>query len=102
MQAIRAETSIPNTFVIGIKLNAGDYASDPLDQTRALAHVRSIAEWKNVDFLEIRCADVYCSCYYLIFDSTFQRRGLRITWYVLVIWSSIHQANTLPRFYEKR
>lgn len=57
VQAIRAEASIPSTFVVGIKLNAGDYASDQLDETRALAHVRSIAQWKNVDFLEISGGD---------------------------------------------
>lgn len=59
VQAIRAEPTIPSTFVVGIKLNAGDYASDKLDETRALAHVRSIAEWENVDFLEIRYVIVY-------------------------------------------
>ena len=59
VQAIRAEASIPSTFVVGIKLNAGDYSNDQIDETRALAHVRSIAEWKNVDFLEIRYANIH-------------------------------------------
>lgn len=59
VQAIRSEPYIPATFVVGIKLNAGDYAGDQLDETRALAHVHSIAKWANVDFLEIRYASIY-------------------------------------------
>ncbi|KAG9126424.1 hypothetical protein FRC07_003484 [Ceratobasidium sp. 392] len=55
--SIRAEPSMPSTFVVGVKLNAGDYAKDRLDETQALLHVRSIAEWGNVDFLEISGGD---------------------------------------------
>ncbi|KAG8692351.1 hypothetical protein FRC09_011248 [Ceratobasidium sp. 395] len=57
VSSIRAEPSIPSTFVVGVKLNAGDYAKDRLDETRALLHVRLISEWGNVDFLEISGGD---------------------------------------------
>ncbi|KAG8716044.1 hypothetical protein FRC11_010770 [Ceratobasidium sp. 423] len=57
VSAIRAEPRIPDSFVIGIKLNAGDYAGDRATEEHALSHVRSIAAWQQVDFLEISGGD---------------------------------------------
>ncbi|CAE6535314.1 unnamed protein product [Rhizoctonia solani] len=57
VSAIRAEPRIPNSFAIGIKLNAGDYAGDRANEEHALSHVRSIAAWQQVDFLEISGGD---------------------------------------------
>ena len=54
---MRAPGTVPENFVIGIKLNAADYtpvhklASLPPDQV--LQHVRTIASWKTVDFIEV-------------------------------------------------
>jgi 2,4-dienoyl-CoA reductase-like NADH-dependent reductase (Old Yellow Enzyme family) len=54
VSSIRAEPRIPASFVIGIKLNAGDYAGDQFTEEHALSHIRSITAWRQVDFLEIR------------------------------------------------
>lgn len=54
ISTIRAEPRIPNTFIVGVKLNAGDYAGNLVSEEYALAHVHTIAGWQNVDFLEIR------------------------------------------------
>ncbi|KAB5590781.1 FMN-binding oxidoreductase [Ceratobasidium theobromae] len=53
ISTIRAEPRIPNTFIVGVKLNAGDYAGNLVSEEYALAHVHTIAGWQNVDFLEI-------------------------------------------------
>jgi 2,4-dienoyl-CoA reductase-like NADH-dependent reductase (Old Yellow Enzyme family) len=55
--AIRAV--VPKEFVLGIKLNASDYVDDTEDaeQDRALDHVRTIAGWGFVDFIEISGGD---------------------------------------------
>ncbi|CAE6396072.1 unnamed protein product [Rhizoctonia solani] len=57
VSAIRADPRIPDSFVIGVKLNAGDYAGDQVAEERALSHVRSITAWRQVDFLEISGGD---------------------------------------------
>lgn len=49
---------VPEDFVIGIKLNAADYVhrspgSDGDDEARVLGHVKEIAGWETVDFIEI-------------------------------------------------
>ncbi|KAG8745724.1 hypothetical protein FRC10_007204 [Ceratobasidium sp. 414] len=62
VEAIRSEPNIPSTFVVGVKLNAADYAKDQLDEAQALSHVRSISEWGRVDFLEIRCVLLGMRC----------------------------------------
>jgi len=55
---------VPKEFVLGIKLNAGDYAhSSTADDTlsslekRAIEHILSIADWGSVDFIEISGGD---------------------------------------------
>ena len=48
--------------MVGIKLNAADYLDSSItsegsehgsDEQRVLAHVREIASWKMVDFIEV-------------------------------------------------
>lgn len=63
VSAIRSSRSIPSDFIVGIKLNAADYIAkksttsdgidDTADEERVLAHVREIASWKMVDFIEV-------------------------------------------------
>ncbi|KAJ7021686.1 hypothetical protein C8F04DRAFT_1013071 [Mycena alexandri] len=48
--------AVPSDFILGLKLNAADY-TDSGEVTRALDHVRTIAEWKMVDFIEISGGD---------------------------------------------
>ena len=54
---------VPKEFVLGVKLNAGDYASSSTGDTmsslekRAIGHILSIAEWGSVDFIEISGGD---------------------------------------------
>ncbi|PSS37442.1 hypothetical protein PHLCEN_2v649 [Hermanssonia centrifuga] len=61
---IRSSRTVPADFAIGIKLNAADYIqrssgqrfsthSSDTDEERVLAHVREIATWRMVDFIEI-------------------------------------------------
>jgi 2,4-dienoyl-CoA reductase-like NADH-dependent reductase (Old Yellow Enzyme family) len=49
--------SVPKDFVLGIKLNAGDYVDGMTCQDRALDHVCTIASWNRVDFIEISGGD---------------------------------------------
>jgi 2,4-dienoyl-CoA reductase-like NADH-dependent reductase (Old Yellow Enzyme family) len=55
VEGIRAACA--HNFVIGIKLNAADYVNASEDETRALDHLREIAGWRMVDFLEISGGD---------------------------------------------
>ncbi|CAE6493914.1 unnamed protein product [Rhizoctonia solani] len=84
VSAIRTEPRIPDSFVIGVKLNAGDYAGDQVTEEHALSHVRSIAAWQQVDFLEISGGD-YESPDFMArgnprqaFFSTFSRKALEL------------------------
>lgn len=52
---IRAE--LPSNFVLGLKLNAADYASNEDSEARALDHLRQIASWGQIDFIEISGGD---------------------------------------------
>ncbi|KAJ6615132.1 hypothetical protein B0H10DRAFT_1801780 [Mycena sp. CBHHK59/15] len=51
--------TVPSDFVLGVKFNAADYADDLVAATEspALDHVRSIAGWGSVDFIEISGGD---------------------------------------------
>ncbi|KDQ11347.1 hypothetical protein BOTBODRAFT_114606 [Botryobasidium botryosum FD-172 SS1] len=57
----RIRSFAPPAFVIGIKLNAADYASGGLSDQHALEHVKTIAGWAGeragVDFIEISGGD---------------------------------------------
>ncbi|KAI0792287.1 hypothetical protein C8Q75DRAFT_752197 [Abortiporus biennis] len=60
--SIRNSKVVPSNFAIGIKLNAADYISqgpnsNTSDSERALNHVIEIAQWDQVDFLEISGGD---------------------------------------------
>ncbi|KIL00311.1 hypothetical protein PAXRUDRAFT_8275 [Paxillus rubicundulus Ve08.2h10] len=57
---------VPRDFVVGIKINSADYVSSggkPSDETvlkdiqHALDHIRSIAQWGTIDFVEISGGD---------------------------------------------
>ena len=50
-------SALPSQFIIGVKLNAADYTIDDDDEERALSHLRSIASWNMVDFIEISGGD---------------------------------------------
>lgn len=50
-------SALPSEFIIGVKLNAADYKSDDDDEERALNHLRAIASWGMVDFIEISGGD---------------------------------------------
>ncbi|KAI0353549.1 FMN-linked oxidoreductase [Trametes cingulata] len=57
--AIRASPVIPDDFVVGVKINSGDYARDgsPNGSERPLAHVREIGSWGIIDFIEVSGGD---------------------------------------------
>jgi len=55
--AIRKTGVIPPDFVLGIKLNAADYADGEDTRTRALDHLREIVSWGAVDFIEVSGGD---------------------------------------------
>jgi hypothetical protein len=56
--SIRAQ--VPNDFVLGIKINSADYVdrgsdlpADADGEKRATEHIRTIASWRCVDFIEV-------------------------------------------------
>ncbi|KAG6908053.1 hypothetical protein DXG01_006359 [Tephrocybe rancida] len=56
VSGIRSSTS--KAFVIGIKLNAADYARENKEGfDRVLDHFRAIAQWGKVDFIEVSGGD---------------------------------------------
>ena len=63
MLAIRS--AVPRTFVLGIKINAADYVATDDDNSHkqkptlpdALDHIRTIACWGLIDFIEISGGD---------------------------------------------
>lgn len=68
VSAIRAV--VPPNFVLGVKISSADYVqagSGPIvdekdgilsmEEERAVAHVKEIAKWKMVDFIEISGGD---------------------------------------------
>ncbi|KAH9932990.1 uncharacterized protein B0H18DRAFT_870886 [Fomitopsis serialis] len=69
VSAIRDNDKIPDEFILGIKLNAADYVdhggsdrAPPVDsnhneENQALEHVRQIAEWEMLDFMEVSGGD---------------------------------------------
>lgn len=42
---------------MGIKVNAADYVSGSLTEAQALEHVREMASWRMLDFIEISGGD---------------------------------------------
>ncbi|KAK2461269.1 hypothetical protein APHAL10511_006796 [Amanita phalloides] len=55
--------TLPNDFVIGIKVNSADYVNsqatedDVLSEMRITEHILSIAKWGTIDFIEISGGD---------------------------------------------
>jgi 2,4-dienoyl-CoA reductase-like NADH-dependent reductase (Old Yellow Enzyme family) len=47
-------TAVPKTFVVGVKLNAADYVrSGVSNEDQVLQHVREIASWRMIDFIDV-------------------------------------------------
>ncbi|TBU24239.1 FMN-linked oxidoreductase [Dichomitus squalens] len=59
VEAIRAPSVVPDDFIVGVKLNAADYARDTceLQENRALQHVREIGKWGLVDTIQVSGGD---------------------------------------------
>lgn len=55
MNRIRA--AVPQPFAIGIKVNAADYVSGSVTEEQALEHIREMASWRMLDFIEISGGD---------------------------------------------
>jgi 2,4-dienoyl-CoA reductase-like NADH-dependent reductase (Old Yellow Enzyme family) len=57
--AIRAV--VPKGFVLGVKVNAADYMDDIQQNVEsepsAMKHISSMAQWGNIDFIEISGGD---------------------------------------------
>lgn len=58
--AIRSSSNIAADFVVGIKLNSGDYVEKDKNINKDMGHidlpfqhVREIASWGTIDFIEI-------------------------------------------------
>ncbi|KAF8205291.1 hypothetical protein K438DRAFT_1818898 [Mycena galopus ATCC 62051] len=51
--------AVPTNFVLGLKINSADYAESyaDTDVSPALDHVRTVASWGSVDFIEISGGD---------------------------------------------
>ncbi|KAK7039699.1 Nadph dehydrogenase [Favolaschia claudopus] len=50
---VDTRAAVPDDFVLGLKINSADYEGE----SRALEHIRIIAEWGLVDFIEISGGD---------------------------------------------
>ncbi|KAG9011341.1 hypothetical protein FRB90_007356, partial [Tulasnella sp. 427] len=53
----RIRATIPQPFVVGIKVNAADYVSGSITEDTALQHVREMASWRMLDFIEVSGGD---------------------------------------------
>ncbi|TFK27424.1 oxidoreductase [Coprinopsis marcescibilis] len=56
----RIREAVPADFVLGIKLNVADYSGTQSlsdKETRVLSHIRAIAQWGGVDFIEMSGGD---------------------------------------------
>jgi 2,4-dienoyl-CoA reductase-like NADH-dependent reductase (Old Yellow Enzyme family) len=67
VSSIRSE--VAKEFIVGVKINSADYlnekggdSADLGSETRALEHVRTIASWGQVDFIEISGGDYDDPC----------------------------------------
>ena len=68
---------VPAKFALGIKLNAADYARGTAEaEETVLQHVRSIASWANVDFIEVSGGDYrYPGVYSVLFSLSLLTSG---------------------------
>lgn len=53
----RIRATVPQPFAIGIKVNAADYVSGSITEEQALDHIREMASWRMLDFIEISGGD---------------------------------------------
>lgn len=76
VSSIRAVT--PPNFILGVKISSADYVEAgsglaldekyeilSMEEERAVGHVKEIARWKSVDFIEISGGDYECPGQYL-------------------------------------
>ncbi|KAJ6595517.1 hypothetical protein DFH09DRAFT_1134858 [Mycena vulgaris] len=56
---VETRAAVPSDFILGLKINAADYADSSIagEVSPALDHVRTIASWGSVDFIEISGGD---------------------------------------------
>ena len=48
---------MPPTFMVGVKLNSGDYVHGGFSEEHGLEHVRAISSWNKIDFIEVSGGD---------------------------------------------
>ncbi|KAG8919531.1 hypothetical protein FRC01_001240, partial [Tulasnella sp. 417] len=53
----RIRATVPQPFALGIKVNAADYVSGSVTEEQALVHIREMASWRMLDFIEISGGD---------------------------------------------
>ncbi|TCD60742.1 hypothetical protein EIP91_009610 [Steccherinum ochraceum] len=79
VSAIRTSGVVPEDFVLGVKLNAADYVESAAglvpSEERALEHLRGIASWGMVDFIEVSGGD-YDTPDFLVEANTSRRQGV--------------------------
>ncbi|KAJ7355766.1 hypothetical protein DFH08DRAFT_507803 [Mycena albidolilacea] len=70
--------AVPGDFVLGIKINSADYAESYTagDVSPALDHIRTIASWGLVDFIEISGGDYEKPDFLTYTSSPSSRQGL--------------------------
>lgn len=49
--------TVPRTFIVGVKLNSGDYVHGGFSEEHGLDHVRVISSWDKIDFIEVSGGD---------------------------------------------
>ncbi|KAJ7701075.1 hypothetical protein B0H17DRAFT_1045919 [Mycena rosella] len=56
---LETRAAVPSEFILGLKINAADYADSSIagEVSPALDHIRTIASWGSVDFIEISGGD---------------------------------------------
>lgn len=86
---------VPHDFIVGVKLNGADYLDSELadkrkadanraQEDRALEHVKNIASWRTVDFIEVSGGD-------------YENPGM-----VFSIHLSLHRLNQFSEFMSKK
>ncbi|GBE83974.1 FMN-linked oxidoreductase [Sparassis crispa] len=89
VSSIRSPGMVPDNFILGIKLNASDYVEESsngtedeqaysrtgMQETLALEHVKEIARWSMVDFIQVSGGD-YEHPDFMSVRSGSQRQGL--------------------------
>jgi 2,4-dienoyl-CoA reductase-like NADH-dependent reductase (Old Yellow Enzyme family) len=76
---------VPSDFVLGIKINSADYVdrgsdvpADAEGEKRAIEHIRTIASWRCVDFIEITGGNYENPGEFLFFELFFYTELIQI------------------------